>query len=294
MFARIWDDANGWQHTVTGELKKNYLTKDVKFSFKDDFQQPTLEPLVKLKVRGVHSIFDCGYGTLHIYNIDLPMKIKLVRVEAEPEHMIAVEDFIANYGLLTWEKTEYEYLKRKIAIAGAPSSGKTETARRITNILNVHYGCTAEHAVEYARSFINRYDVPDWRLQPFLEQGQERRENDLSMHNIVVSDGPRFLSTIYTGLYFNGELNKQTIYILHKIFKKSVTAMTEYDNIVLCMPQKLKEDGTRFQTDKEIEIIHHAAEGMLKDYNVPFVWHDVKENSPDDLVTKLFKINKPI
>lgn len=288
-------------HPVTGEMTHdeydhqyfmNYLDNEVALEGKseDNAILGTFGNLIKMKVAGAKALYSNDDIGLEVYEIQSPMRIKLVRIQ-EGDKGEKLRRFVEDTKVVECSTYPHDVFSRKIAIAGAPSSGKTETARTLTSHLNIEYGCTAEHATEYARSFILRYGIPDWRLQPFLEAGMARRENDLRGHHIMISDGPRFLSTIYTSLYFNDELTDQSIYILHKIYKKSLQALTEYTDIVLCMPQKLKEDGTRFQTENEIFMIHAQVTNMLKGFNVPYIEHDVKKTSVVDLAKKIFKIN---
>lgn len=215
-----------------------------------------------------------------------PMNVIIVEVECDNHHDLS------NFKAIPEDMDIKRYFNRKIAMAGASSSGKTETARQLTAFVNIEFGGNAEHATEYARSFILRYGIPDWKLQPFLEQGQGRREADIGANNVVISDGPRFLNTIYTRHYFADRLTPQNIYILHKIYKKSIQALTEYTDIIYCIRQSIKEDGCRFQSEDDNVQIDTQIRSLLKDHNVPFISHNVRETSVEDLAKKIFFINQ--
>ena len=221
--------------------------------------------------------------------VDSPMRVVILVVESKKP--IEVEYLSKKWISIPDDIDMMSYFNRRIALAGASSSGKTETARTLTANINIEHGGNAEHATEYVRSFILRYGVPPWQLQPFIEEGQGRRERDISGHTVVISDSPRFLNTIYTRHYFDGQLNAQNIYILHKIYKKSIQALTEYTDIIYCERQKIKEDGCRFQSEDDNAILNAQIYSLLKDHNVKFIEHDVKKDSLQNLTKKIFFLN---
>jgi nicotinamide riboside kinase len=90
----------------------------------------------------------------------------------------------------------------KVAIVGAPCTGKTILTRALTNELCLR-GHNADMVSEYVQGFLSRYIRPFKMTTDLLDQvmifrGQREREDDLSHKDIIVCDSSTFLIYVYT------------------------------------------------------------------------------------------------
>jgi len=100
------------------------------------------------------------------YNITVdfvyrPMRVAFLEIEAcEPISIPIPRDIdrtLFGTNLIESPMCTWDYFNRKIAFCGAPSSGKTETAKWLSHALNTRFNGNAFHVTEYATSFIQKY-----------------------------------------------------------------------------------------------------------------------------------------
>ncbi len=176
----------------------------------------------------------------------------------------------------------------KIAIVGAPSTGKTVVARRLANTLGM-LGYQADHVLEYARTYLFRYIKPvigkrqDLLDQVMIYHGQKRREEDLKHCDFVICDSATFIPFIFAG--HNGyELDDpREVMVVHKLYKWSLSDVTGY-NFIFYLPPNIeyKPEDARWKvsTVDERGDIARRIENYLLDIKYPF--HRVEGETPVD------------
>lgn len=176
----------------------------------------------------------------------------------------------------------------KIAIIGAPSTGKTVLARRLTNTLSL-LGYGADTAIEYARTYLFRYIKPVQRtMQDPLDQvmiylGQKRREEDLQHCDFVVCDSATFLPFVFACFWGYNLKDPRDVMVVHKLFKWSLQEITSYGFIFHLPPTleyKPRKRNWKVSTTDEREDVAQRIEGYLVNAKVPY--HQVEATSPEE------------
>ncbi len=177
---------------------------------------------------------------------------------------------------------------RKIAIVGAPSSGKTVLARRVANTLAM-LGYGVDTALEYARTYLVRYVKPSKRKrQDSLDQvmiylGQKRREDDLQNSEIVVCDSATFIPFVWACFWGFDHKDPREVMVVHKLFKWSIQEIGSYDAIFLLPPvleYRTKKKPWKTSTGKERADIAGRIESYLRNAGVSF--HTIETTSLEE------------
>lgn len=128
----------------------------------------------------------------------------------------------------------------KIAIVGAPGTGKTVLARKLTNTLQI-LGYNADQVVEYVRTYLIRWVKPDRRKPDLLDQvmifiGQKRREDDLKHVDFVICDSATFLVYVFT--HFRGVdlKDRRQRLVVNKMWRWTHEELPSYDLIFYLPP----------------------------------------------------------
>ncbi|MEK7867050.1 MAG: ATP-binding protein [Planctomycetota bacterium] len=167
---------------------------------------------------------------------------------------------------------------RKIAIVGAPSSGKTVLARRVANTLSM-LGYSVDTALEYARTYLARYVKPTKRRrQDSLDQvmiylGQKRREDDLANSEIVVCDSATFIPFVWACFWGFDPKDPREVMVVHKLFKWSIQEIASYDAVFLLPPvleYRTKKKPWKTSTLKERADVAARIEGYLRNAGVRY------------------------
>jgi hypothetical protein len=233
----------------------------------------------------------------YIITLDIisePMRILILEIESlngnDPPRL---ENFISDlHGkFITCPLSAWDYFKRKIAICGAPSSGKTSTAQWITNKINTEFGGRAFCPIEYATSFIQKYDkIPNINDQYMIWECQNTRENNsLSKCNMVISDSPTFLSYVY-GLLIseNIDINDKNI-LLSKLYKRSLEGLCKYQQIFFLNLMRYKENGIRYNTKNEAVKINNMIKNFLNNHGIKF--GDYTFNHKEQILSDILYFN---
>lgn len=166
---------------------------------------------------------------------------------------------------------------KKIAIIGAPSTGKTVLARRLANSLSL-MGYNTDTAIEYARTYLFRYVKPVGRkFQDPLDQvmiylGQRRREEDLQHCEFVVCDSATFLPFVFACHWGYDLKDPRDVMVVHKLFKWSLQEISSYD-FLFHIPPKLdytprRKKGWKISTGGERAAIARRIESYLENAKV--------------------------
>lgn len=183
-----------------------------------------------------------------------------------------------------------EYFNRKIGICGAPSSGKSETAKIISHKLNTQLGMNSFHVTEYATSFIQKYKrPPSFADQILIWLGQHNRENDSSKANIILSDCPSFLSYIYMLIADKPEMSEETSLYMSKIYKRVLFDMVKYTDMIFLELQDYNENGIRYQSPEQAMFIEKKIKEFLVGHNIKY--NKYSFNDVDKIINDLFYLN---
>lgn len=262
---------------------------------KDDFMQ-ILQGQIKLRIkkqRKVYAITDSVWGNMEfvIDTITSPMRVKMVEIECDEPIYHRIAQYMGNItGLKRNTRNAWSYFHRKIGFAGAPSSGKSTLCRSLVNKLSIGYGISAEQITEYARTYIARYDVPEWYIQPLIEWGQDRREQDAEDSVVMVTDSPRFLPYMYLMFNHKAPLDATCVYMYGKLYKAALAATMTYTDLILLKQQEIKNDGIRYQTNGDATILLDWMETFLNQHKFSFVKADYTLDL-DKLIEDMFSLN---
>jgi len=226
--------------------------------------------------------------------IDEPMKLSVLGIEAMDNGLYPVSPDICHklFGvpLRACPLSLWNLFRRKIGICGGPSSGKSETAKWMSHILNTEYSANSFNVTEFATSFIQKYKKnPSFYDQFFLWYGQHAREDDAGLANIVISDCPTFLSYIYMVFLNRMPFNKNMALYFSKIYKRVLFDIALYTDIIFMQLVDYHENGIRHHNIDEAKEIENRIAMFLGDHNI--VHTKTRYDSLDTLLTNLFYIN---
>lgn len=158
----------------------------------------------------------------------------------------------------------------KVAIIGGPGTGKTTLIKQ----LDVHYslaGYTTDLALEFARTYIVRYGVPNSIFEQFLMyEGQKQRENELKHCDIIFCDNATILNYVY-GLMSCDFKNPKETYALMKLYEWAMKDLPSYEIFYIPREFPLEQDGVRYQDDAFARELDEKIKNFLDIMNVPYV-----------------------
>ena len=97
----------------------------------------------------------------------------------------------------------------KVAIMGAPSTGKTTLAKELSIHLLYRRNKLAEYIDEYARQFVARFGTPTIFDQYYFFEQQLKKESAVSEKTeYLITDSPFYLSYIYGSKVLKRECEK--------------------------------------------------------------------------------------
>lgn len=241
-----------------------------------------------------HNVDTKGKGfivTLDI--IEFPMKLVILEIESTNGQIPPTIGKIFGVDLQECPLAAWDFFRQKIGICGAPSSGKTETAKALSHLLNTHLHTNSFHVLEYATSFIQKYDRHPSTIDQFMlwYSQRAREENAISKANIVISDSPTFLSYIYMMFYNRKQMDAQFRIHLTKLYKRVIEDIGGYSRMIYLRPNRdLSENNIRFQTIGEIHKIAERIYAFLQWHNIP---HIIAERGDEyKILESLFYMNK--
>lgn len=223
------------------------------------------------KERTTYSHSNSHLNDVHIVldEVESPLKVNILEIEGTSD--ASKIETITQGGLNPCPLSAWNFFKRRIALCGGPSCGKSETAKRLSNILNCKYGANSFNVTEYATSFIQKYNRnPELEDQFFIWHGQHSRENDANRADIVISDCPTFLSYIYALENNKNPLNDKSMFYLSKLYKRVIYDLKAYTDVFLMQPRKYVDNGIRFQDQKTQLKIHEKIKMFLDDHKIPY------------------------
>lgn len=209
--------------------------------------------------------------TLDIVNS--PMKIAILEIESTNGQIPPTAYEIFGVDLRQCPMPAWDFFQQKIGICGAPSSGKTETAKALSSLMNTRLHSNSFHVLEYATSFIQKYDRhPNSMDQFMLWYSQRTREEDAwSKADIVISDSPTFLSYIYMMFHNREPMSDQFKIHLAKLYKRVLEDIGSYDHIIYLKPSGLTRNNIRFHDIEEIQDIANRIHSFLQWHRIPHI-----------------------
>lgn len=226
--------------------------------------------------------------------ITFPMKLAILEIESmSPDHVVTelTVNEIFDAHLTECPLSSFNLFKRRIGICGGPSSGKSSTAQYFTNLLNTRFNANAFHVVEYATSFIQKYErTPEIYDQFYIWHGQREREIKASKANIVISDCPTFLSYVYMLIANKPSIQNKLALHYSKIYKRSMFDVCElYTDIIFLKMQNYVDNNIRFQSKNDALYIENRIKQFLDEHNVKHIETNYFENNKT--LRNLFYIN---
>lgn len=205
--------------------------------------------------------------------IESPMKLAVLEIESTNGRMPPTTGEVFGVELQECPLATWDFFRQKIGICGAPSSGKTETAKALSHLLNTRLCANSFHVFEYATSFIQKYDRHPDVMDQFMSWYSQfaREENAASKANIVISDCPTFLYYIYMLFHNRGQMDAQFRIHLTKLYKRVLENIEGYSRIVYLRPQHLMENGIRFHSIEEIHDIAERIYTFLQWHSIPHI-----------------------
>jgi len=161
----------------------------------------------------------------------------------------------------------------KIAIMGAPSTGKTTLAKELSIHLLYRKGKQAEYIDEYARQFVAKFGLPTIYDQFFFFEQQLKREQAISPKaEYLVTDSPFYLSYIYGSKVMDRENEKERLYF-HALVERLLEHVNDYDHVIYLPADagRLQEDGMRIHTTVfDQKDVDDRIRGFFSIYNIDY------------------------
>lgn len=224
--------------------------------------------------------------------IETPMKIAVLEIESTNDQMPPTAKELFGVQLQECPLSAWNFFRQKIGICGAPSSGKTETAKALSHLLNTQFQANSFHVTEYATSFIQKYNRHPNIMDQFMiwYSQRAREENATSKANIVISDSPTFLAYIYMIYHNKKQMDTQFRIHLTKLYKRILEDINSYNHIIYLQPKGVTQNNIRFQDVKEIPDIAKRIYTFLQEHNIP---HIIAEREDvQRILNNIFYINE--
>lgn len=221
--------------------------------------------------------------------LNTPMQLGIFEVESVAEVKENICEQLFGKSLISCDLSIWDLAKRRIGICGTSSSGKSESAKYLSNILNTKYKANSFHIVEYATTFIQKYNrIPELSDQFFVWHGQREREENAKNANVVISDCPTFLSYIYI-MDKVEKFDEKTAMFLSKMYKRVLFDTLRYTDIVFLELQEYKENGVRYQSLAQAKHIEERIRSFLSNHKINHITTNCFKM--DALIDRLFFIN---
>jgi len=249
--------------------------------------------LVVRKIRYQLPVDNAGYRVTMDF-LSSPMELAILEIEATKEILypipVDIPQKLFGVDLKECPLCAFSFFKRRIGIGGGPSSGKSETAKILSHIINTRYNGNSFHVAEYATTFIQKYKkTPNFWEEFFVWYGQRQREHDADAANIVISDCPTFLAYIYLLHLPKEKFSDSTALVLSKIYKRVLSEIPWYSDLIILKMKDYKDNDIRYQSLEEAQVIENRVFGFLKDHNIGHSTYDYTQ--VEDILRDLFCLN---
>ena len=163
--------------------------------------------------------------------------------------------------------------KIKVAIVGAPSTGKTVLAADVVNVLKKK-GIIAMFVGEYAKNWMAKHKrAPEVPADQFpISLRQMRRETELAnSQDVLVTDSSNWLSVVYASLLIRKGTDHEDSDLIHLIDLIEDTLPSHYD-LQYYVPRvfPVQSERGRWQTrEEEFDLIDRKIRGIINLFNLP-------------------------
>lgn len=168
----------------------------------------------------------------------------------------------------------------KIGLIGPPGCGKSTLAAYVFAMLK-DSGIDGELINEYIREHVNRHKrVPSITFQGLIYERQLEKEKIIPQTlDFFITDSPHILSYIFASLYINYD-DPDQVELLGDLYLKFLRqSKNAYDLIyVLEHNHPPKDDGVRYQTDEEMQLLKNSIPVFLDMHKVKYTTLDA--NTP--------------
>ncbi|MEW5952535.1 MAG: ATP-binding protein [Bacillota bacterium] len=157
----------------------------------------------------------------------------------------------------------------KVAILGGPGTGKTTLCKQLDVDFSLA-GYITDVCMEFARSYISWYGVPNSIFEQFLlYEGQKRREQELKYCDIVFADNATILNYVY-GLMVCDFKNPKEMYALMKLYEWAMKDLPCYEIFYIPREFAMEKDGIRYQDEDFAVMVDNKIKNFLDIMNVPY------------------------
>ncbi len=160
----------------------------------------------------------------------------------------------------------------KIGLIGAPGCGKSTLAAYVFAMLK-DSGIDGELVNEYIREHVNKHKrVPSITFQSVIYERQLEKEKIIPPQmDFFITDSPHILSYIFASLYIDYN-DPDQIELLGDLYMKFLRESKDaYDLIyVLEHNHPPKDDGVRYQTTEEMELLKKVIPTFLDMHKVKY------------------------
>lgn len=224
--------------------------------------------------------------------IEIPMKIVVLEIESTNDQIPPTAKEIFDVDLQECPLAAWDFFRQKIGICGAPSSGKTETAKALSHLLNTRFHANSFNVLEYTTSFIQEHNRYPGVMDQFMlwHSQRAREESAASKADIVISDSPTFLAYIYMMFHHRGQMGDQFRIHLTKLYKGVLKDISGYSSIIYLQPRNLIKNNIRFHNTREIEEIAKRIRSFLLWHNIPHIVADCGDEHR--ILDSLFYMNE--
>lgn len=161
----------------------------------------------------------------------------------------------------------------KIGLIGAPGCGKSTLAAYVFAMLKDR-GIDGELVNEYIREHVNKHKrVPSITFQSVVYERQVEKEKIVPPHlDFFITDSPHILSYIFASLYINYK-DPDQVELLGDLYLKFLRQSKDAYDLIYVLdhnhPPKM-DDGVRYQTDEEMELLKRTIPAFLDMHKVPY------------------------
>lgn len=161
----------------------------------------------------------------------------------------------------------------KIGLLGAPGCGKSTLAAYVFAMLK-DTGIDGAIVDEYIREHVNRHKrVPSITFQSVIYERQLEKEKILPPNlDFFITDSPHILSYIYASIYIDYS-DKDQVELLGDLYLKFLRQSRDAYDLIYVLdhnhPPKM-DDGVRYQTDSEMELIKRVIPNFLDMHKVEY------------------------
>ena len=160
--------------------------------------------------------------------------------------------------------------KIMIGMLGGPSSGKDTVCDYLSAILSN----PNKKMTEVARDYIEKNNVlySPFQERIIFDKITEREKEVYSTYQITLNPGAKILAYFYTVLLTPSNHNSAELENLTDMYALCLNAVRDYDYLFFCESLKYDEDGLRYQSDKENNLLQNSIISFLDMHRIQYTY----------------------